>query len=278
MFGALMAAKDPGRSVVIVPVANMYSKPSVGADVVSQARYAMTVDVIGKRGGFSRIRTPDQYEGWASSKTLRRLKKGQAYPAGNATVSVESLHAHLYPDASVTRHAPIITVPFETRLERIDTAAPDGRWLQVRLPDGKTAFLQKGDTIAEPGKASISELIELARRFLGLPYTWGGTTSHGFDCSGYTQMLCRRGGVDIPRDAGPQFRWDRMQSVEKPGLRAGDLLYFGPSQEKITHTGFYLGDGQFIHATTHEKPVVQISKLDEEHWTKIYQGARRWTK
>jgi cell wall-associated NlpC family hydrolase len=270
-----MMGKDPKRSVVIVPVANMYSKPSADADVVSQARYAMTVDVLEKRRGFARIRTPDEYEGWAPSKALRRLKKNQLYPAGGATVTVESLHAHLYREASVTKHAPVLTVPFETRLELTNTK---DRWHEVRLPDGQLAFLQKGDAAIEFRDARVPELIELARRFLGLPYTWGGTTSHGYDCSGYTQMLCRRGGVNIPRDAGPQFRWDRMRPVERTSLRAGDLLYFGPSQEKITHTGFYIGDGQFIHATTHERPVVQISKLSEEHWTKIYQGARRWTK
>jgi cell wall-associated NlpC family hydrolase len=56
-------------------------------------------------------------------------------------------------------------------------------------------------------------------------------------------------------------------------LQAGDLLFFGGNS--ITHVGMYIGEGQFIHATTHERPIVQISRLDEPHWTSLYQGARR---
>jgi cell wall-associated NlpC family hydrolase len=58
-------------------------------------------------------------------------------------------------------------------------------------------------------------------------------------------------------------------------LRPGDLLYFGRSPEKITHTGMYIGHGQFINATTYQHPVVQISRLKEPRWTKLLVAARR---
>jgi cell wall-associated NlpC family hydrolase len=64
--------------------------------------------------------------------------------------------------------------------------------------------------------------------------------------------------------------------VEKSDLQPGDLLYFGASMEKITHTGFYLGNGEFIHSTTSQKPVLQVSRLEEENWTKLFVCARRW--
>jgi cell wall-associated NlpC family hydrolase len=64
--------------------------------------------------------------------------------------------------------------------------------------------------------------------------------------------------------------------VEKEDLQPGDLVYFGKAPEKkITHTGMYIGGGEFIHATAHEKPVVQISRLDDPHWTEVYAAARR---
>ncbi|MBI5085147.1 MAG: C40 family peptidase [Acidobacteria bacterium] len=119
-------------------------------------------------------------------------------------------------------------------------------------------------------------MIELYKRFLGLPYTWGGTSSFGYDCSGFTQMLVRRGGVQMPRDAQPQADWEGQQKVEKSGLQSGDLLYFGASAKKITHTGFYIGNGEFIHSTTSDMPVIQISRLDDEKWTKLLVGCRRW--
>jgi hypothetical protein len=190
--------------------------------------------------------------------------------------TVESLAAHLYREPSVTKHRPLLTVPFETRLEVVEEKPEEnGRWLAVRLPDDRKGWVQRGDLVFNPKVREIPELVELSRRFLGLPYTWGGTSSFGYDCSGFTQMLCRRRGITIPRDAGPQARWDGMSVIEREGLAAGDLLYFGSSLEKIDHTGMYLGNGEFIHATTNTRPVVQISRLADEPWTTRLIACRR---
>ena len=277
LLAAAGAALAEGRAVVLRPVLNMHSKPTLTADVVSQAWYGMNVSVETTRGYWTRIKTPDEYPGWAMTSALRRLSKGAAdYAATGTVATVESLFAHLYLENSVTKHAPVLTVPFETRLEVLDQT--HDRWLKVKLADGRLAWVQKGDVMLETHARSITELAVFAKRFLGLPYTWGGTTSFGYDCSGFTQMLTRQAGAAIPRDADQQAMWSGMRPVEKAELETGDLLYFGKSLEKASHTGFYLGGGEFIHATTHEHPVVQISRLDEEHWTKNYVGARRWTK
>jgi probable lipoprotein NlpC len=69
-----------------------------------------------------------------------------------------------------------------------------------------------------------------------------------------------------------------MSKVEKENLQPGDLLYFGTSLQKITHTGFYIGNGEFIHSTTNQHPVLQISSLADDHWTRLFVAARRWKK
>jgi len=189
---------------------------------------------------------------------------------------VEALFAHLYREPSVTTHQPLLTAPFETRLEVVaEPETENRRWVQVRLPDDRPAWVQRGDVTFDAKPLSAAETIALARRFLGLPYTWGGTSSYGYDCSGFTQMLCRRQGKLMPRDAGPQADWTGARPIAKDELQPGDLLYFGPSEKKITHTGMYIGGGEFIHATTHERPVVQISRLDEPHWRKLLVAQRR---
>lgn len=277
----LTVAMVPGdeRAVVVEPVVNMHSKPSAEADVVSQARLASTVTIIQRHSDWIQIRTPDDYPGWVRWTAIRPLVAGETYAESGRSVSTLSLRTHLYPVASVTRQAPMMTAPFETRLEVVEERPQEnGRWIRVRLPDGRLAWLQRGDIEFETRLASIPELIELSKRFLGLPYTWGGTSSFGYDCSGFTQMLCRRGGVGIPRDAQPQADWSGMAQVEKTGIQPGDLLYFGSSDKKITHTGFYLGNGEFIHSTTNEQPVLQISRLTDEHWTRLFVAARRWKK
>jgi hypothetical protein len=259
------------NAVVLQPVVNMYSKPTLDADVVSQAIYGANVLLLEEKEGWARIRTADDYTGWAP---LPSLRAGQPYAAKGRVAEVQSLFAHVYREASVTRHAPVVTVPFETKLEVIAEPAAQ-KWIQVRLPDDRPGWVQLGDVTFDPKPLSIPEMIELGKRFLGLPYTWGGTSSFGYDCSGFAQMLCRRRGVNMPRDAQPQAHWSGVAPVERKDLRPGDLLYFGSSEKKITHTGIYIGEGKFINATTHETPAVRIDNLDDPYWTKILVAMRR---
>ena len=275
LFAAFLAAApsspDAGR-VVQAPVANMYSLPTEDSSVVSQAFYSTAVTVLEERRGWAKIRTPDSYQGWALSKHLRA--GASAYGPTKRTATVRSLFAHLYREPNVTHHAPLLTVPFESRLEII--AEPhDRRWLEVRLVDDRAAWLQRGDVELAPVRPTIPQLLAFAKQFLGLPYTWGGTTSYGYDCAGFTQMLLRRRGVIMPRDADQQALWSGMQDVPTAQLQPGDLIFFGASMRKITHTGMMLEHGEFIHATTHERPVLQISRLADAHWTRLLLCARR---
>jgi len=268
----------PGKHVVVVPVANMYSGPSERNDVVSQALYGSNVTLLVARGEWSRIQTPDHYRGWVLSRHLRILLVGDGYAVSGPKVQVESLFANLYAEPDVTKHKPVITLPFEVRLEVIPpkNAKPsDDRWIQVELPDQRKAWIQAGDVISDPKPLSIPESIELAKRFLGFPYLWGGRSSFGYDCSGFTQMLVRARGINMPRDADLQAAWSGASKVDRKDLQPGDLLFFGSSMKDISHTGMYIGDGQFIHDTTNGHPVVQISRLDDEPWTKILLACRR---
>jgi cell wall-associated NlpC family hydrolase len=300
--------------VVVIPVANMYSHPSDQSDVVSQAIYGTNVTLLTARGEWCRIQTADHYKGWIPSRHIRLVQIGAGYATAGPVIRVESLFANIYREPDVTRHQPVITVPFETRLELIPDETPaagqktsgnkatgtgavntakkttatkttgtktaesnrhhDG-WLQVRLPGKTVAWIQSSDVVTDAQPLSIADSIELAKRFLGLPYLWGGTSSFGFDCSGYTQMLLRARGFNMPRDADQQAAWSGLIAVDRTDLQAGDLLFFGSSLRNITHTGMYIGDGQFIQATTNGHPVIQISRLDDQPWTRLLVASRR---
>ncbi|MGA9624663.1 MAG: SH3 domain-containing protein, partial [Bryobacteraceae bacterium] len=103
---ALFAAALP-NAVVLSPVANMYSKSSEDADVVSQAIYGSNVGVVQRQEGWARIRTADDYTGWTP---LSALLPGKAYAASGRVAEVASLFAHIYREADVTAHAPLLTV------------------------------------------------------------------------------------------------------------------------------------------------------------------------
>lgn len=263
-----------GNWVVILPVANMYSSATEDADVVSQAILGSNVIVLEKRQKWAKIRTRDQYTGWMRLRDLRRLNL--PYGAPGHIVQVESLFANVYRETDVSQHRPVITVPFETNLDAVDDAPGNNqRWLEVRLPDGRMAWIQRSDIVRDPQPLTIEQSIELAKRFLGLPYLWGGRSSFGYDCSGFTQMLVRSRGINMPRDADLQAAWDGVQSIDRKDLQAGDLLFFGESVNTISHTGMYIGGGDFIHDTTHGHPVIQISQLQDEPWTRILVACRR---
>lgn len=272
---AAIAASGPAS--VRRPVANMYSKADLNSDVVSQAIYGTRVEVLEATPGWVKVRTPDDYTGWMPEASFLPARGEHAlYATQGKVAEVSSLFANLYREPDVTQHEPVLTVPFEARLEV--TAEPrgnGGRWIRVGLVEGGLAWVQRGDVMLEPVKLSLAEMVAFSRRFLGLPYLWGGTSTFGYDCSGFAQMLYRRMGIIMPRDAGPQAEWNHLVAVPKDALRPGDLLYFGGSERDITHTGLYIGGGEFINATVHEHPVVRIDKLAEPVWDKLFVAARR---
>lgn len=277
LWGAVAVAQQPVTKpdyVVSMPVINLYSAANADSDVVSQALYGSGVLSLEKKREWVHIRTADDYTGWVASAGITPLR-GSYAPDGKA-VRVVELSANLYREPSVTKHAPVLNLPWEARLELISSSVDkDGRWLQVKLVNGETAYIEQGNVSADFTPLTIDQAIQLARRFLGVTYTWGGVSSYGFDCSGFTQMLVRQRGLIMPRDAGVQASWSGVVPVERKDLQPGDLLFFGASLTKITHTGMYIGNGEFIHDTTNTHPVVQISKLDDMPWTHLLVAARR---
>src|ERR1039457_4170398 len=268
------SAAPPETTVVAQAVANMYSRATTDAGVVSQAIFSTNVAILERDGSWLKIRTPDDYTGWIQNAAAVRTSP---YAQSGRIARVEALFANLYRETDITIHQPVITLPFESRLEVLSGPRDaEGRWLEVRLPDGRAAWVQTGDiTLAPDVKMPVGELIAWSKRFIGLPYLWGGTSTYGYDCSGFIQMLFRRLGYSLPRDAGPQADWEGFKPVERAELLPGDLLYFGSDAEKITHTGMYIGNGQFINATAYQRPMVQVCNLDDEHWTGLFVAARR---
>jgi cell wall-associated NlpC family hydrolase len=270
-------AADPATFIIAVPVANMYSAPTGESDVVSQALYGSNVVVIEEKPAWAKIETSDHYAGWISLDQARLLSSSDSpYASAGRAVQVSTLSANLYREPDVTAHRPVLTIPYESQLEFLaEGKGEDAGWLRVRLPDKQTAWIQAGDVASSSQSLSIDESIKLARRFIGVTYTWGGRSSFGFDCSGFTQMLVRSRGINMPRDADQQAAWDGVFTIDRKHLHAGDLLFFGSSADHITHTGMFIGHGQFIHDTTYGHPGVQISRLNDQPWTHLLVACRR---
>ena len=119
------------------------------------------------------------------------------------------------------------------------------------------------------------EIVSTARSFIGVPYSWGGTSpQQGFDCSGLTMAVYKLNGLKLPRSSKDQFVVGI--AISRSQLSKGDLVFFATAQgNKITHVGIYTGNGQFIHAPGKDKRI-RIDSLSNGYFKSHFMGARTY--
>ena len=123
-------------------------------------------------------------------------------------------------------------------------------------------------------KTNATNIINSANALKGTKYKWGGTTTKGFDCSGFVQYVFKKSGIQLPRTAAEMSK--RGTSVAKGNLKAGDLVFFntGAKKGKVTHVGIYIGNNKFIHSTT-SKGVIVTDINDRYYWGAKFISAKR---
>jgi len=121
---------------------------------------------------------------------------------------------------------------------------------------------------SSPPTATEDRVVHLATRYVGSPYTWGGSSPGGFDCSGFVMYVYARMGVPLPHNAARQYAHGTQ--VSRDALKPGDLVFF----DHLRHNGIYIGEGQFVHASQRGSGV-KISRLDDSWFRERWIGARR---
>lgn len=152
---------------------------------------------------------------------------------------------------------------------RAMTVAP-GRQLTPLELEGQQNFVASFEVA--PKTQQQEWLWSSAKSFLGTPYRYAGNTREGTDCSGFTSTIYSELGLPIPRTANEQFTIG--QAVPQEELSLGDLVFFGASEQSVSHVGLYLGDGKFSHAALTTRNV-RIDTLAPTLGNIKYLGARR---
>lgn len=116
------------------------------------------------------------------------------------------------------------------------------------------------------------QVVSFAKKFLGVPYVWAGRSPNGFDCSGFTYYIYTQQNMALPRMADEQF--EVGLAVKKSDLALGDMVFFSTYEPGPSHVGIYIGNGQFIHASSGADEVT-ITPLNKPYYTERYIGARR---
>ena len=163
--------------------------------------------------------------------------------------------------------------------ESVEITGVAGEWYRVNA-GGQSGYIRSDyvelgvrETAAVPSAGGIgAQVVALAKQYLGVPYVWAGASPSGFDCSGFVSYVYKSLGYQTNRTAADIYK--NGVAVDKSALEPGDAVFFASSSEAIGHVGIYIGDGQFIHASS-GKGCVIISGLDESYYANMYVGARR---
>lgn len=118
-----------------------------------------------------------------------------------------------------------------------------------------------------------THVLNQAKRYVGTPYSFGGESPHGFDCSGLVYFAYQQVGIDVPRTAVDQYRHARPVRLDR--LSPGDLVFFRLDRKKVSHVGIYAGDSRFIHAPRAGSKVT-YDRLDSPFWSRRFIGAGRF--
>lgn len=156
------------------------------------------------------------------------------------------------------------------------TLSADGVEMNVSVKDGIAAFKRSGAQKEVNNRYyAVEDVISHAKALIGTPHVMGGYSSRGIDCSGLVRLAHAKAEVELPRSSHEQARYGTIISSGQE-LKRGDLLFFHSTYRKanlITHTGIYLGNGEFVHASSRRG--VTVSRLDSDYYRKHYLFATR---
>ncbi|MEG0779045.1 MAG: SH3 domain-containing C40 family peptidase [Oscillospiraceae bacterium] len=160
------------------------------------------------------------------------------------------------------------------------TAFQDG-WYKVTCTYGSVGYIRSDflDLTDSPASGALGEqIVAEAKKHLGTRYVYGGASSGGFDCSGFTMYVYKQFGYNLPHTASGQLQSIGSSVSSRSDLQLGDLVVFrDPSRangKPASHVGIYIGDSQFIHASSGSGSCVKVSSLNDTYYNSYYIGAK----
>lgn len=249
-----VSAAAQNYGMVDISVCNMRETPNYSAEMVSQALLGTPVEILqyGGEYGWPEVRTPDGYTGWVHKDAIVPLTAEQLHEWNHGPqVVVTALSGLVYESASAKGRI-VSDVVAGDRLKLLGQCA---RFIKVQFPGGRSGYILRSEAKElvswRNGLDNSAEaILETALSMRGFPYIWAGMSPKGMDCSGFIRTVLFMHDIIGPRDSGPQSRTgQRIQGMDK--LLPGDLVFFGRwdgENPRVSHVGFYLGDGRFIHS------------------------------
>lgn len=261
------ALEGKTQGVITISVANLRSQPKHSAELATQATLGTPVKVYKKSDGWYLIQTPDQYLSWVDSGGIQLMDSISANQwRSSDKIIFTKTYGHTYATTDVTSQV-VSDMVAGAVLEKL---GEDKGFYKVKYPDSRIAYILKGEAQdynqwLQDLNPTTDALVETSKKLMGVPYLWGGTSTKGVDCSGFTKTIYFLNGMVIPRDASQQVHTGKsIDSLKNfDDLVKGDLLFFGrkatdSTPEKVVHVGMWIGNNEFIHSSN----MVRISSMD----------------
>ena len=277
------------QAIVNNSVANIRSNPKHSGELATQAILGTPLKVLKIQGDFYLVQTPDGYISWVDhgGVTLLTIEEYKAWQMASKVVFTKAF-GYVYKETDNELHK-ISDIVLGSQLALVEEMPS---YYKVQYPDNRQGYLKKSesevyDAWIQEVQAS-GELIELyAKELMGAPYLWGGTSSKGMDCSGFTKTVYLMNGFIIPRDASQQIMAgkDTDPKLTLENLQKGDLMFFGKkatdsTKQRVSHVAIWLGNdqGEFIHASGRVKlgSIDPASQYYDEFNINRYLGSRRY--
>lgn len=269
-------------AIVKVPVVNLMDGPRKISqkNAVTQARMGEILKLLKQNDGWYLVQMEDSYLGWIDGENLWIIDKVNLDDyLSKRFALVISKFTDIYSETDKTQIQEKIVQG--TVLPYLKT---DNEWTLVQLPGRERVYVKSTDLEffnsreeIFSSKRDVFYIINIAKQHLGLPYLWAGTTSFGFDCSGFTQFCFKMAGYFLRRDADMQF--EQGEVIEnKKDLQPGDLVFFQTYKPGPSHVGIYIGDMKYIHSGSNGVAINSFdpSSLDySQSLDQKYIGARR---
>lgn len=267
----LLPSKNLGEKIfgiVNLSVVNVKTKPEHSSELATQVTLGAKLKILKSSSEWYLVQCEDDYIGWIDDDGVCLMDK-KNYEDWNHSNKVIVTAPFIFAfEEKNTNSIPVSDLVQGNILKKI---SQERDFTNVVFPDGRKAFIvtsniQDYDNWLASRKPSFDTINKSAHSLMGLPYVWGGTSIKGVDCSGFTKIVFKSQGIELPRDASQQVQVGEIVNTQNgfDNLLPGDLLFFGTKdhdsgKEKITHVAIYLGNLEFIHSSGR----VRINSFDK---------------
>lgn len=267
------------------------SEANTSSTVLDKFSNGTKVDVISTTNGWYKISYED-LTGYVSSDYLILDDAQDAVSAVSASSPADAVAAQSTPQPMAeTTYGKVTASSLNVRSEPNTDSAKVGSlksgkivqilgqtqsgWYQIENGYISAEYVVLVDAAEAQKSSKGQEIADYALQFVGYPYVYGGSSPSGFDCSGFTSYVYRQFGYSLNRSAASQLSNGTPVSMSE--LQPGDLVLFkksGTGSKAASHVGIYIGNNQFVHASTSTVGVI-VSSLSEAYYTTGFVGGRR---